>query len=680
MNEGDNVNFTSLRQKFLVILIPLFLVSFVVMAGVSYYFMQKQLTLSAEKDLESQAAAYAVSLEKEVSTQFAVLSEMAAHPDVLSADRDTRVRFMQDAAQRTGFPSISTFDLDGKGFASDGKEADRTGREYYQKVLQTKSQYIPDPVVSAVTHTLTIVLTQPIQDNGEMIGMVTGTVDLGKFSEELKNLTFGETGYAYIIDEHGKVIAYPGNAEYINKVNILTGEAAELLGKDGIDPRLQEAVRSALATDEQTHTQYINAKDGEHFAVVDPLNLPGKKWAVVVTEPEAEIMAQVHKLGWTLGIVAIICLLAAVGCIVLFSNNIVASIEWMLARCKVISAGDLRSAPIKVNGRDELAQLADSFATMRKMLANLVRKVQDDAVGMKDASAQLTEASQQTAEASTSIAASVTNIAGGLNTQTEQLQGMTKAVKNAAALSEDIYNETRTADEAAHNMQKQAESGRLSIGTVVAKMNQIDSSSQDIAAAVGDLQKGSDEIGNIVQMIAEIAEQTNLLALNAAIEAASAGAAGKGFSVVAEEVRDLAEKSQHSSGLIGKLIKSNNEYMAKAVKASQSGASNVTEGMKAVQSADKAFADMADHVTDLAARMGTISEALKNMSEENKTVQRSVVEIDKVANNSASETETVSAAAEEQSATMQEIAAASHHLTEMADELQRQIAKFKVDK
>ena len=671
------MKFTSIKNKFLAVLIPIFVVSFLAMALISYYFLQNILLTNAKQNVELQAQSFSRNMKLTVDERFSILNEMAENPVIHSNDNSQRAAFIKEACQRDGFPSISVFGLDGKGVGSDGKPADRSNREYYKKVLETEQPYMPSPVLSAVTNTLTVVLTSPVKEQGRMIGMVTGTIDLGRFSEDLQQMKFGETGYAYIVDDRGQVLAHPKHAEYIDKLNLLTGEGQELVGGSGLDTVLQQVVDQSLKNSEQKETFYKSPDGSRHLAIVLPVQLPGRQWAIIVTVPEAEILADAHTLGKIQAGVAIFFLFVAVLLIMAFSRRIAADINWLLLRCNEVTEGDLRQVDGTLDSQDEIGQLAMNFVHMKKMLSSLVGKIKESAASLHTSSTQFTEASQQTAEASSSIADSVTNISVCIAEQAESLQQMRASAEKGSSLADGIYQDTESAAKAAQEMEGQAMGGRSSVEKVVQRMQEIDSGSKDIAASVEDLQTGSDEIGKIVEIISGIAEQTNLLALNAAIEAARAGEAGRGFSVVADEVRQLAEQSQNSAALITSLIEKNKQAMARAVASSEHGSVSVAAGLTAVQEADQAFAAMYGQVGDLSQKIAAIAGALKGMAEENKSIADGVVHIEKVSHDSAAETQTVSAAAQEQSAAMQEIAASSHNLAGLAEDLQTQVAKFR---
>ena len=674
------MEFTSIKNKFLAVLIPVFMVSFAALAGVSYYFLQDTLIRNAKTDLETQAESFSKSTERDVKARFDLLDEVAANYVLRTADDAAKTKFIQEVQKRDGFPTTSYLNLKGQGFGSDGKAADRADREYYKAVMKTQAPYMPAPVLSVISHKLTVVLTTPIKENGQMIGMVTGTIDLGDLSQELKSVTFKQTGYAYVMDEKGIIVAHPNNTEVINKTNILTGESADILGSAGVDPKLQQAIQQAISENKRVELEYKYFDGTVHDGIVEPIELPGKKWAMVVTVPHAEVVAEAHRMGYILGGVSVAFLLVAVLCILVFSRGIANDIIWLLKRCQEVSSGDLRQVQNTITSKDEIGQLADNFSKMKTLLSTLIRSVQQNADSLTDSSSNMKDGSQQIANSATQIAESVTKIAEGMTHQSESLADMRSSVAKTTQLSDDIYSATKTATDMAKDMEGKAKSGRDSVGTVVAQMQQIADSSRSIEAAVGDLQTGSSEISKIVEMITEIAGQTNLLSLNAAIEAARAGEAGRGFAVVAEAVRKLAEKSGESSALIVDLIKKNNEYMEKAVAASQSGATNVASGLEAVKSADTAFEGLNASISGITERIYEIAESIASMAEENKRVMSTVVSIEEVGKQSAASTQSVSAAAQQQSATMEEFASASHNLAELANALKQQVEKFRVDK
>ena len=367
------------------------------------------------------------------------------------------------------------------------------------------------------------------------------------------------------------------------------------------------------------------------------------------------------------------------------SNRLIAPIKKITEILGVLSTGDFRinkndeESQRKYTSRDdELGVMARAVVTLRKNINDMMRQVVNSAQQVAAASEQLTASADQSTIAINQVAESIVNVASAC---TEQFSEVEHASKNADSLKMHMDSVSRTLKVSTEKIQsttKAAETGRQSVKNAVDQMTKIEQSVSASAGVIAQLGEESDKIGKIVDAISEIAEQTNLLALNAAIEAARAGEHGKGFAVVADEVRKLAEQSRESAQEISTLIGSIQEKAQDAVQAMQSGVENVKNGADAVDGAGKTFGEIVDMVTEVEHGSHQMGKIVSELVESTEVITKSVENISDKSRQVAKESETVSASSEEQSATMHEISDASKSLAEMAQNMQNVTEKFKI--
>ncbi|AVX29886.1 MULTISPECIES: methyl-accepting chemotaxis protein [unclassified Carboxydocella] len=327
---------------------------------------------------------------------------------------------------------------------------------------------------------------------------------------------------------------------------------------------------------------------------------------------------------------------------------------------------------------DIFGKTAEAF---NKMIVDVRATVQQSAVTAEGVTKEAVEVSKATESATASIqqiSAAMEQIAGGSQRQADEIletvqtmQEISAAVSQVAAHSQQAFASSQQAAQLASKGLKQVEEA-------VAKMHAISEAVQTSSAAVEKLYQRSTYIGEIVNVITGIADQTNLLALNAAIEAARAGEHGRGFAVVADEVRKLAEGSGEAAQKIGELIEEIQAETASAALAMTNGNREVEDGVKVALKAKQALDEIHHAVLLTEEMVQGISKASQEQSQGLSQLAGAVEKISGIAQQFSTATQQVAASLEQQMSANEQINVLSYNLVKLAEELKRYIDNFKV--
>jgi methyl-accepting chemotaxis protein len=341
-----------------------------------------------------------------------------------------------------------------------------------------------------------------------------------------------------------------------------------------------------------------------------------------------------------------------------------------------VSAGRL-DVEVKVTSNDELGQLGTSINNMIHALRNMVSGLQHFSTQSAASSEQLSATIGKTKEAFHEIGSLIKQIGEGANEQKISASDSAEAMNEMAIGIQRIAESCLSVSNASTEMTEVAAAGNGSIHQVMEQMGAITASVNQSSSAITHLGQRSHEIVQIVEVISNIASQTNLLALNAAIEAARAGEQGKGFAVVADEVRKLAEQSQRSTTQITALIKEIEKETASAVQAMNNSTEEVEAGTQIVRETGELFTKMLASIGNVAEQIQDVSATADEMSAGTEEVAAAVHELARIAEHAATSIISISNSTNEQLDAMSEIDTSANSLKEMAHHVKGLAGEFR---
>lgn len=550
----------------------------------------------------------------------------------------------------------------------------RLGQVYKQAMESETPGYIAISDFAEYTSAFnnqTAFFAAPVLSRGTKIGVLIFELSVDRLSSimthdrQWSEVGLGESGESIIVDSNYllrsdsrfQIEDEAGYVESLRKAGVSADQVSKVQAKHsgiGIQELKTPAIEAAIAG-ESGIKNYTDYRGVEVLGAYAPLHIPGLKWAVLAKMNTEEAFRSVEQLKSTIVGVATVLAIAVfvVGALIgwIFTGLIVKPIQRTVDAVKDIAEGegDLTQR-LDERSKDELGELAGWFNRFLDKMQGVVGELNSVTQNLSVSAEQLSQVSEQTRI--------------GITNQQSQTEQAATATNEMAATVQDVAKNAESAASSAMQARDEAAKGKNTVDESIAAIQSLSVTVETAAGVIGRLEQDSVEIGGVLDVIRNIAEQTNLLALNAAIEAARAGEQGRGFAVVADEVRTLASRTQKSTQEIQEMIERLQSASKEAVKSMDESNTQAKRGSDyAVRTGEvlEAIINSINQISDMNTQIASAAEEQSVVAEE---INRNVVGINEISDHTAEGA--------------QQTASASEGLNHLAGQLKGIVGQFKI--
>ncbi|ACS78342.1 methyl-accepting chemotaxis protein [Maridesulfovibrio salexigens] len=524
-------------------------------------------------------------------------------------------------------------------------------RAWYMVPRDTGKAVLTEPYTTSVVPEVMATVSVPILKSGKFIGVVGIDFVLGSFEKMVKDIHPMETGYAFITSNEGYCVAHPDK-------EIVTKSIAEAF---------PEANRNEILNDIKNgktyHNTLVSPRDGkEYYYVFEPVVISGTTtpWSIGLAIPTDKIYAEANNFFKLIVTISILAIILVIGVVLLIARSISKPIGVMVQDAQSIAEGNFETKMDRSLFGGELLTLHDALRSMVENLVKFISTAEEKskeaeqqteaanealeearlakeaaerakAEGMLQAARELEGIVEQITSASEELSSQIEESARGSETQRERTSESATAMEQMNASVLEVAQNASQAAESALDAKKNAEDGGRIVADVVSSIDSVSKASSKMVNGLNELGTQAEGISQVITVITDIADQTNLLALNAAIEAARAGEAGRGFAVVADEVRKLAEKTMQATQEVEQAVHAIQSETRRNIDEMNNAANMVAKSTEYAGKAGESLETIVENVDSTADQVRAIATASEEQSAASEQINRGTDEVNRIA-------------------------------------------------
>ncbi|EHI97568.1 methyl-accepting chemotaxis sensory transducer with Cache sensor [Clostridium sp. DL-VIII] len=655
----------NIKKKLTLLLLVVSSLPIIIFTVVNLYISQNQLIENAKSENLRRTAVVDQKIINLIDENLSGIQLLARNPIVRSYDAEKiRPVIMEALKVHPDLFGITLTEINGQQFVktNDSELANIYDRDYFQSAVKGNEEVVSDVLLSKTTGTLQVNLASSVRDssNGNVIGVLQGTLEISMIDNFVKELS-DDGVTVYILDKNGKMLAHP--TQDMSNLE----EREDLKNFDFVNDGLSGKSDSEMVT-----------KDGQKMLIS---YIQDKKtgWLICAEVPQSIVVHESLDNAIRTSLIGLLILAITCGIVFILAGRAVKPLQLLVCVANKISEGDLTIHNINIKSKDEIGNLGKSFEKMIYNLEEVINSIKGNSSKVSEYSREMIEVCEQQANGATNTADNTNKIAEGTFELSAKIEKINLSMGNLNNAVEDMGEKSNIVSLAVDNASNYSEKGSEALNEVNLSMRNIQKSVNETAKVIVKLGEHSKAISQITEVIKGISEQTNLLALNAAIEAARAGEQGKGFAVVADEVRKLAEQSGEAANQVSNIISGIQKENENVILVMNKGVKEVDTGSKVIGEANSYFEMIFKSIQEISTNMKKVSYSINHMNNSSKEVFTNLDYIVELSEKVSSETQVISATTEEQVASIEEMTASVHSFSDMVVNLERLTNKFKTN-